>query len=1241
MLTHSILIQFNYILGAVIPQAGGDALHKVINSFLSNPGAAATALGLTRVKRGAGRDDAYHFKAAGVEVEFDYHNQDRPREGGKLSLSLEESVVEKIIPDLKSTIGKVKLAIDFKNSGSLSDPNFELETKYEVEHHGYNEKALFTILRNIDNKSGKIHTSVDLEHLSVPPLGKKNLIPSFLFHSDELTFVEGNFIGPHGRNHEVKAQLDMEKKNIQLKSNAGLKLKLNWEASTNDVFRCKAILVLNVQYDADFHFQKRAYPSFGLNVSTGDKSLFTFDTIGVVEPNLIWPQMVKYELRYKASHFPETKLRFSWESAKRDRKTGATLSKEQIKIQYLPKRDSDFKMIIEHEGISNGIKISTEITKDEEPYLSNMIEITDHKRAVAEKEDFDTTMSPYYDKDYLPIREVYYEKTVKFSITTKLLNKNLKQKFGLSTNKIQGEATNSAVDLYLEVTNDGQRYILYKINLRDLPYGVDIEIYNDIFMKYLGFCPFNSICTIKVSTSLDTTTPSPSRQLNILIGQKHTSYSLTGTWDTDFGKQVRHKVYLLSNFTSPNTPTFTEEMNIEWEISESDAKLKVTVRPESSVAYAIDIHGNKYLTDAGLKVYVGKTNIVSLAVTGDLILYSSARHVNYELMYKIKDVEDETINSVVEPDTFQPRILEPDTFQPRILEFPDTFQPGIVEASSRFKVSYIGEGKLTFSWQPEKRDRKTGAALSKEQIKIQYLPKSDSDFKMIIEHEGISNGMKISTKITKDEEPYLNNMIAITDHEYIVKEHPKIRSPYDDDYYNIQSAEEVGYRSTFKFNITTKILNRNVQQKIGLSTNKIQVEAAHDTLYLEVTNDDKTIIMYKILKGLCVDIQVHDHYFFYISDAQLVITPNIVGETYSLATVINLEGEAILDEKIELTFKPAPEKTVELTYKCHDYKNVFQEVFQSIEVNGRLKLDNFAFFNHTLDFSVTVDDSMPSVITYNTPGRSMELHIKDTYLLPEIYGMAGWPRKNTFIMKGIDKCDKCNVGNLISVSEADFYLIIHADNKAELRNENEKLVMAGFDRNSAEVGIYKLPNYQNQSVGAKVSWRYVSFKAEYELKISGLETHIKLDQDYSKDTFKLEAKGENYWLGKYDITREGFIKAGDTQLEGRWTGVSSIENAPWPSPVHTEVDFDFPYREDPYPYPSYPSYSGPPPSPPAYQDYSDYQDYSLPPSYATLPPSYTTLPHVVPKNYVLNISKKALGKKFTFAFNNGRISLDL
>merc|ERR1712071_234222 len=54
------------------------------------------------------------------------------------------------------------------------------------------------------------------------------------------------------------------------------------------------------------------------------------------------------------------------------------------------------------------------------------------------------------------------------------------------------------------------------------------------------------------------------------------------------------------------------------------------------------------------------------------------------------------------------------------------------------------------------------------------------------------------------------------------------------------------------------------------------------------------------------------------------------------------------------------------------------------------------------------------------------------------------------------------------------------------------------------------------------------------------------------------AKGENYWLGKYDITREGFIKAGDTQLECRWTGVSSIENAPWPSPVHTRWTLIFP-----------------------------------------------------------------------------------
>lgn len=1040
---------------------GGNALYNAINTFLANPGAAASALGLTRVKRDVEEDDAFHFQAVGIEVDFVYHNKDHPQEGGNLSLSAEESVLAKVFPDLQKwfCLGQVKLSMDLRNEGRAHNPNFRLGIKYDNIHRIHNEKAVFTIFRHIDKKTKKIHSSINLENIR--NFRKSHLIQNFLLHTDELTFVEGKFTGHNGIDHQLKAELNIENKNVLMNTNLGQSLKIDWAASNDEWIKLKATFILgsNAQYDIDFHFQKRAYPSFGLTVSTGTKALFVFETKSVVEPNIIYPEDVKYELRYKAMHIGDGKFRFSWNSEKYNPQTGDILVKKHLKIQYLPKTGLDMKIIITPERISGGEKYTTEITQSGKPYLNNVIVTTKTYQPIIKEKKEITTETPYNNYGMYNTQSVEYSKTKKFNLSTEIFNKNLQQRLRYSTKKIQGEITDTPFNLYLEVTNDNERKILYKVNFGNFPDGMIIEITDPYFLSiflsftpmYIGLCgtPIGCLDSLKLSTEIDITPPySTSRMFSLLVKNQDDSVSniLAGAMDIDTGSGL-YKFHLSNNFSFLRRPgdrfTNIQDITVDMISSKSDAKIKMVYSPDPSAAnYVVELNGNKLLTDASLYVNNGGTNLVSLALKGSDL---SIKAIEYLLIYHITGLE---------------------------------------------------EGKVNLSWILE--EKQIGI---KGIIKVHYLPTGKPD---------------ILTVIT-----------------------------------------------------------------LG-----------------------------KTVKGM--------------------------ENAYRLNTSITLKGQPLFDEKLAVNFKQG---TIEYSYKCNDYQHNFQDVFEILEVYGNIE-PQYDLLKSKLEAKVVIDEDHDKIAEYKINHLEMPygVDIKDPYLLPEIYKLANLPRKETLKIVIVEETDP-KVKILKETGSGNLFILLGA-NKYELWQADEMLFMLGYDGSSAEVGILVLPGDQN--LCAKVSWKF-GVEGEYELKISGLETHnIKITEDYSKDySFKLEAKGDNYWLGKYDITREGVFKEDNNQLKGGWTGATSIENAPFPTPVHTEVDFDFPYRKK-YSYGYYPPPSYYPPPPPPPQGYGptgkEFVEHKRPPVVSTQVTHRS--PTSEQRNYILNISMKALGTKFTFGFNNGRISLD-
>ena len=301
------------------------------------------------------------------------------------------------------------------------------------------------------------------------------------------------------------------------------------------------------------------------------------------------------------------------------------------------------------------------------------------------------------------------------------------------------------------------------------------------------------------------------------------------------------------------------------------------------------------------------------------------------------------------------------------------------------------------------------------------------------------------------------------------------------------------------------------------------------------------------------------------------------------------------------------------------------------EFKGSTEMASNNPFAIKLKFLVKFNDLIK--FEFNNNDSPFRVEMYDPYLLPEIYVLAGLPRKETFKILGLKESDP--KGNVLKTDgSADIYIFYDDSNTYELWQAKNKLLMIWYDDGSAEANVFVFPG--DQSLNAKVRWQLDESKHEFKVNISGLETHnIKLYTD-GVNTYKLEANGDNIWLGKYNITTEVSIMVGLSQLKGRWSGKSNIENAPWTSSVHTQVDFDFPYRVDCRnvcyhnpppelgykPPPCRPCAPPPPPMPPGYGE-----------------PVALSLMPAEPRNWFLNVSKKASGMKFGFIFNNGRISL--
>ena len=487
-------------------------MYKTINSYLANPVAAASALGLTRVKQKED-DDTFHFKAAGVEAEFAYHKQGSPLDGGKLSLSLGEPA--KLFPGLsgllRTQLLKVNVSIDISSIRALLLHGYlKVKLGYELyDHHG-NQKGLFTISREYDYENKKI--PVRVEHtVGIQPLGGPQLIPNFLVTVDSdqhLTFLYGKFIGPDGVAHDLIGKLDLIKNHINLK-----------------------IVYQNTKYTLTATTSKDRYPNLALSVSKGSTILFSIEALAQT-PNA---DLVNYDLKFTlhCSLYTENygcfedKLKISWEIKEKFKKDRYgyrryDLFEGNFKLHLLSHYIGDLMINTTAEFTSVGIRLATAIAVNGISKIDNVL-VFQHDGPINYLYPVYFSMDTIVYEQYSGIRGIFHEINGNISISEYF-------------------PYNPRFQMAFDSSYNGHKGLMFSMDTLEFPYNYDLEIHDrwsDIsgYFLYLSL-PFSNRLKVTQKLVLDSELKTPNGVDFHLNVDDLLLHNISGIVNTDYENGV-------------------------------------------------------------------------------------------------------------------------------------------------------------------------------------------------------------------------------------------------------------------------------------------------------------------------------------------------------------------------------------------------------------------------------------------------------------------------------------------------------------------------------------------------------------------------------------------------------------------------------------------------------------------------------------------------------------------------------
>merc|ERR1712002_1155478 len=232
--------------------------------------------------------------------------------------------------------------------------------------------------------------------------------------------------------------------------------------------------------------------------------------------------------------------------------------------------------------------------------------------------------------------------------------------------------------------------------------------------------------------------------------------------------------------------------------------------------------------------------------------------------------------------------------------------------------------------------------------------------------------------------------------------------------------------------------------------------------------------------------------------------------------------------------------------------------FKNRKMSAKLYVDMTAPQKFSLDIELTKDAQSVLTIEMNSRNNPYVFKIKAPRLLPKILPTGRQSIEFEADHKPGQYLKVKSNTNMIKT----FSVTKVGGNTRKIELNGKELVKAGYTSSDNSISqTTTLPD--GRSLTTTVTWESDNLKKnKVNIKLDGTER--KLNADLSWDVtnptnmvMKADAKGENKKWGKYELTRNLKITKSGTKFNAKMDGVSSIANAPWPSPVNTDIDISF------------------------------------------------------------------------------------
>jgi len=226
--------------------------------------------------------------------------------------------------------------------------------------------------------------------------------------------------------------------------------------------------------------------------------------------------------------------------------------------------------------------------------------------------------------------------------------------------------------------------------------------------------------------------------------------------------------------------------------------------------------------------------------------------------------------------------------------------------------------------------------------------------------------------------------------------------------------------------------------------------------------------------------------------------------------------------------------------------------FKTRTMHAKLFVQKDKAYKFSLDVELTKDGNKVLNMEINSRNNPYVLKIVAPRILPKIL-----PTGRESIEFEADH----NPGNYLRIKSntnilKSFKIEKIDGNMRRVELNGKELVKAGLSQADNSISqTTTLPD--GRSLTTTISWQTDNlYRNKVNFKLDSTERKLNADLDWDINpniAMKVDAKGENARWGKYALMRDIKVSTSRSKFNAEWVGHSTFPNAPWPSPVSTEV----------------------------------------------------------------------------------------